>query len=1013
MSADKEALIIQTELRNIGRGIVEDAAALANSKQKSHNIDQQALGLANKLLALTKEDLAIAGNAGELAKLKLKHSKQEAARTIEAASLSSQLAKDKLDNIAAHDAAMDKSGEIAIEIQEATEKGNTAKLHHYTRAQAANDKILDSLAERMGKDELIAVNMAAQSTLAASLADEMKKEEGYQKAIANAMGLSGEALGALGGLMGKLGINSGVVKNTVKEAKDAMFKMAEAPIRMEATIGKLPVMMKGLGVLAKGFGKALFDPLTIATLIFKKFTELEKLTVAVGRQTGQNVALSSAMNSELASAADIMGMMSEHTASTGINTAAIYSPDDLARMAEAKNLLGLSAKEAMGIGVLSKASGKTIEGTQKSIIAGVNGYNRQTGSVIAHGVILKDVLNTSEDVSMSLGGNPGKIAAAASAARGLGLDLARVNDVASGLLNFESSIEAEMEAQLMTGKNINLSKARELALNNDLEGVAKELKKNGASGAEFAAMNRLEQESLAKALGVTRQELGKMAVVELELEGATDKAKAAAMNMTIEQFQQMESSDALQKALGKITEPLGAILTNITPLITSFAKFIALISSSYIGQFVLVLGTLAVALRTTATGKLVLQAATWLYTTATTAATRAAISARIATLRQSIADKAAAVFRKIRTAATWLYNAATTTSTATTTLSTLATIREGIANKLSAVFQGAKTIALGLWNSVSITSISLGAAKLAQWIAQKAAMIGNTIATWAMVAVNWALGASNTVVGTTGAAAGAGAATAGAGLATFATLASAAIPVLLAIGAVVLMITPALWVIGEIIKTLATVIGDVLIKALEMLPGIIGSIATGFTTMLTAITDNLAAVFLIGPALMLVGAGLTVLAAGSVIMAAATPFLFVAAIGILALGAAMSVVTESFGQIGEILTAVTGLVAISGGMAVAGFGLASLGVGLGTLAVGVALLAPLLPALMTLNSLGILGGSSSIESTVASTGDGSNESSVLGEKLDTLIALVEKGGNVLLDGNKVGEVLALGNSRLS
>ena len=59
------------------------------------------------------------------------------------------------------------------------------------------------------------------------------------------------------------------------------------------------------------------------------------------------------------------------------------------------------------------------------------------------------------------------------------------------------------------GKNINLEKARQAALNNDLATVAEEIAKQAGSAAEFTAMNRLQQEALAKAVGMSKEDLAK------------------------------------------------------------------------------------------------------------------------------------------------------------------------------------------------------------------------------------------------------------------------------------------------------------------------------------------------------------------------------------------------------------------------------------------------------------------------------------------------------------------------
>ena len=68
-------------------------------------------------------------------------------------------------------------------------------------------------------------------------------------------------------------------------------------------------------------------------------------------------------------------------------------------------------------------------------------------------------------------------------------------------LNFEQSIANEMEAELLLGKNLNLEKARQAAMDNDLVTLAEEIAKNVGDSAEFAEMNRIQQDAAAAAVG--------------------------------------------------------------------------------------------------------------------------------------------------------------------------------------------------------------------------------------------------------------------------------------------------------------------------------------------------------------------------------------------------------------------------------------------------------------------------------------------------------------------------------
>jgi hypothetical protein len=95
-------------------------------------------------------------------------------------------------------------------------------------------------------------------------------------------------------------------------------------------------------------------------------------------------------------------------------------------------------------------------------------------------------------------------------AQKLGLTLDQVDNIAGKLLDFQSSIEAEMEAELLTGQQINLEKARQFALDNDLAGLAKEIGNNQAVLQAFSTGNRIAQEATAKAMGMSREEMSKM-----------------------------------------------------------------------------------------------------------------------------------------------------------------------------------------------------------------------------------------------------------------------------------------------------------------------------------------------------------------------------------------------------------------------------------------------------------------------------------------------------------------------
>ena len=89
---------------------------------------------------------------------------------------------------------------------------------------------------------------------------------------------------------------------------------------------------------------------------------------------------------------------------------------------------------------------------------------------------------------------------AAVQARKLGINLGDVAKTADKLLSFQDSLNAEIEASILLGRDVNLQRARELSLANDIEGLQEELVKQVGTEAEFNKLNRIQRDALASAL---------------------------------------------------------------------------------------------------------------------------------------------------------------------------------------------------------------------------------------------------------------------------------------------------------------------------------------------------------------------------------------------------------------------------------------------------------------------------------------------------------------------------------
>ncbi len=181
---------------------------------------------------------------------------------------------------------------------------------------------------------------------------------------------------------------------------------------------------------------------------------------------------------------------------------------------------------------LQAINGASIE-TNLSLISSVGELARAEG--VSPAKVLNDIAGDTETFAKFARDGGKNIGAAAIQAAKLGLNMSTVAGIAENLLDFESSIEKQMEASVLLGRQLNLDKARELSLMGDLEGLQKEVLNQVGSEAEFNAMNVVQRKALADAIGVSVADLGKMVAGEqTSAQLAEENAKAKQKSLQVE-----------------------------------------------------------------------------------------------------------------------------------------------------------------------------------------------------------------------------------------------------------------------------------------------------------------------------------------------------------------------------------------------------------------------------------------------------------------------------------------------
>lgn len=169
--------------------------------------------------------------------------------------------------------------------------------------------------------------------------------------------------------------------------------------------------------------------------------------------------------------------------------------------------LGLSNEEATKFNLTAVFLGKNAKAYTGEITAQVKLLNGEKRLQIDNRQIIRDISNISARTQLSLKAQNISLVQAAYSAKALGVNMSQLEKTADALLDFESSIHSELEAELLTGREINLEQARLYALNNNMVGLAEELTKQGITSQKFGRMNRIEAEAYAGALGMSAEEL--------------------------------------------------------------------------------------------------------------------------------------------------------------------------------------------------------------------------------------------------------------------------------------------------------------------------------------------------------------------------------------------------------------------------------------------------------------------------------------------------------------------------
>jgi hypothetical protein len=425
---------------------------------------------------------------------------------------------------------------------------------------------------------------------------QQRKEEELK--IIQTLGISGQLVDGIVNSLGKIGVSSEFFENL----KEDMRETAKSG-------SQLQVFMTAIKGLASGIGDALSDPVTKLIMLQKAFSffldaaiTANKESVNLSKNLGYGaenadrvranfVDIESSSNNLNVTTANLSTAFNELSTATGFVSE--YSADALETQIKLTKQLGLTGDEAAGVYKFSLLTGQSSEATYKSMLRGYVATRNSLNVGIPFKAAMAEAAKVSGQLASNLGNNPEAIIRGVVATKALGTSLEQAKSQGESLLDFQTSIENELKAELITGERLNLERARAAALMGDQVAVAEELAAQGMTAVKFSGMNVIAQKSYAAALGTTSDELANQLA---KREQALASGKSLAQITAEEAEEAAERQDIqekfnaamlkLQSVIGNILAgPLGGFLETLSSaleIVNQFATPLKFILGTYL-----------------------------------------------------------------------------------------------------------------------------------------------------------------------------------------------------------------------------------------------------------------------------------------------------------------------------------------------------------------------------------------------------------------------------------------------
>jgi len=333
--------------------------------------------------------------------------------------------------------------------------------------------------------------------------------------------------------------------------------------------------LESIDIIAGSLGKSLLSPTILISglfaQLFASFSKINEEQVNLTRNLGEALPAASTLSGEFSTQADVLKTANALVTQFGLNINALFSPATLGQASDLVEAVGLTAEQAGRLAFFSELNNQNFEEILDRSISSIN-------PLLSQKQILEQVGQISSFIAINFDNQVDAIVRAASAAKSLGLELNQVNSIADNLLDIESSIAAEFQAELLTGKQINLERARFFALTNNLAGLTEEIGKNQELINSFTTGTRIEQQAIAETLGLDVEALSNM----VNQQNALNKMSAVDReSKRLSDLETLKNQESIGKSLQKITELSAVLIEPILRATSSILKVVNLMVEGF------------------------------------------------------------------------------------------------------------------------------------------------------------------------------------------------------------------------------------------------------------------------------------------------------------------------------------------------------------------------------------------------------------------------------------------------